>query len=527
MYRLFILLTLSFSGTSIFSQNRDFDSIYRITATEIIYKDTQKALEKTEYLFSIASEKKAQVKSLLLKSEIFRMSGLNQDAIRTILQADSLVDAQNHTQQLLINGLLATNYREINQLYFSRQYLQKSIEIVANLENSNEKHRLLGNIFQEKAYTEMEGHNYAKAIENVRKSNRNLAKVDTSKVNPTFSIALNNQIIGQGYLKLRMPDSAKFYFKKALDYLDKSPAQGSTLRGFIFDGMANASMLSGPIEDVETYLEMALEIARTGNNFNLQKNIYASKIEFYKDQGEHKKYIDANEEFLTLIKNEESRQATTRASIYEFLEKKYTSTPAIHSNSGRLPVLWGALLLIPLIGIFLWIKFKKPLPKPETKHESIAVKESSGSKFLEKEKQDKINKDYLSEDIMESIWRKLQELELKEYYLDSNLSLASVAAEVGVNHRYLSHTIKQKYGKDFTSYINDLRIAFIIEFLKENPQHLNYKISYLAEKAGFSSHNRFSITFKKSTGISPSELISDLQARCKNEKPEKTGNKIE
>ena len=526
MYRIIILLTLNLSGTLVLSQNQKFDSIYRITVTEIIYADPQKAFENSDYLFSIASGKANQVKALLLKSEIFRMSGLHKDAIRSILQADSLVTAENYKQKLQIQGLLATNHREIGQLYFARQHLEKSMKILDSIEDPIEKYRLLGSVYQEKAYTDMEGLEYKTAISNVHKSNSYIEKIDPNKRNPAFSFALNHQIIGQNYLKLKEQDSAMFYFKSALEHLDQSDARGSTLRGFILDGMANAAILSGDIENVEAYLDQAMEIARAGNNFNLQKSIYTSKIEFFKDQEEHKKYIDANEESLTLIKDEESRRANARESIYSFLERKQTASIVEQSGIGLPPIFWWTTgFVMSAIGMFLWIKFRRPLPPIQSEEHSGASKEVVSSNVPVKEKPDKDVRDYLNEENMQSILQKLHDFESKQFYLDKKLSLASVAAEVGVNHRYLSHTIKQKYGKDFATYINDLRIAYIIRFLKENPQHLHYKISYLAEKAGFSSHNRFSVIFKKSTGISPSELISGLQEQFENEKRTIANNK--
>ncbi|HLV38436.1 helix-turn-helix domain-containing protein, partial [Xanthomarina sp.] len=58
--------------------------------------------------------------------------------------------------------------------------------------------------------------------------------------------------------------------------------------------------------------------------------------------------------------------------------------------------------------------------------------------------------------------------------------------------------------------INKLRIQYIVNKLKSDPDYLNYKISYLAEECGFSSHSKFSASFKNVTGLSPSTFISNL-----------------
>lgn len=514
MVRIFILLIISFSGRHALSQNPVFDSIYRHTVLETVYTDPPKALKNTDYLFSIASESSDQVKSLLLKSEIFRMSGLTKEAISSLSQADSLVAADNYGQQLLIHGLLATNYRESGQLFFARKHLDESKKIIPKIKDQDERNKLFANILQETAYTDMEEKEYRKAISNIQSSIEYSTRIDSTKTELNLHFALNYQIIGQNYLKLKLPDSSMYYYQKALKQLDKSPSSKSTLKGFILEGIANSAILLGDFENVETYFEEAMAIARNGNNFTLQKNIYSSKIKFFKNQEEHIKYIAANEEYLSLIRNETAQQALARESIYDFLEKKQTGSPEERS-SFNWSILWisGATLLV--LGI---LKFNKNRRKPPPSITQILPDKEGNShhKEVDKEHNSTELKEYLTDDAMDSIIASLKELEAKRFYLDKNVSVASVATEVGVNHRYLSHTINRKYGKDFTTYINDLRIDYIIGFLKENPKHLNYKISYLAERAGFSSHNRFSIIFKKSRGISPSELINDLRGKQEN-----------
>lgn len=68
---------------------------------------------------------------------------------------------------------------------------------------------------------------------------------------------------------------------------------------------------------------------------------------------------------------------------------------------------------------------------------------------------------------------------------------------------------------DFNNYINELRIQFIIDKLLKEPIHRKYKFSTLAEEAGFSSQNKFSTVFKKSTSITPSEFIKQLELTSK------------
>src|SRR5690606_8606497 len=108
-------------------------------------------------------------------------------------------------------------------------------------------------------------------------------------------------------------------------------------------------------------------------------------------------------------------------------------------------------------------KEKEQKEEEEKKAENLS--EQNGTAVILHKSNNEPVKEYMSEEAMDAIAGRLRELEKDQFYLDRNLSLASVAAEVGVNHRYLSHTIHNKFGKDFTTYINDLRIDYIIDFL--------------------------------------------------------------
>jgi len=108
------------------------------------------------------------------------------------------------------------------------------------------------------------------------------------------------------------------------------------------------------------------------------------------------------------------------------------------------------------------------------------------------------------------ILEKLAVFEKSEGYLDSQLSLISLARQLDSNTKYLSETINTQKGKNFHAYINELRINYIVGQLKNNKVFSKYKVSYLAEKSGFTSHSTFATVFKSVTGISPTTFIKFL-----------------
>jgi AraC-like DNA-binding protein len=108
------------------------------------------------------------------------------------------------------------------------------------------------------------------------------------------------------------------------------------------------------------------------------------------------------------------------------------------------------------------------------------------------------------------ILAKLEKFESGKKFLNKDISLAQMASMFETNTKYLSEIINKYKKKNFNSYINDLRINYIVKQLKEDPKYLKYKVRYLAEECGFSSHSIFSATFKSLTGITPNVFIQFL-----------------
>jgi AraC-like DNA-binding protein len=106
---------------------------------------------------------------------------------------------------------------------------------------------------------------------------------------------------------------------------------------------------------------------------------------------------------------------------------------------------------------------------------------------------------------------KLEEFEEGDLFVDSKMSLAYLASYLGTNTITLSKIINTYKEMNFNDYINGLRIRYIIEKIKNEPKFEQYKISYLAEVSGFSSHSIFSKAFKKSTGVTPSQFLDYLK----------------
>lgn len=117
----------------------------------------------------------------------------------------------------------------------------------------------------------------------------------------------------------------------------------------------------------------------------------------------------------------------------------------------------------------------------------------------------------ISEVTKQDLIKKLIEFENSDIFLEKNISLAKLSSYLNTNTKYLSHIIKIHSDREFNNYINLLRIQYIVNKLNDDSKFINYKISVMADEAGFSSHSKFTQNFKLIIGESPSSYISKIK----------------
>ncbi len=96
---------------------------------------------------------------------------------------------------------------------------------------------------------------------------------------------------------------------------------------------------------------------------------------------------------------------------------------------------------------------------------------------------------------------------IQKNYSNSDLSLNLVAEHFFVSTSYLSKTIKNKTGHNFTDYLNKLRINRSIELLKSEK---SYTIKEISDMVGYNSQHYFSRAFKNYTGKSPVQYKKEV-----------------
>lgn len=136
--------------------------------------------------------------------------------------------------------------------------------------------------------------------------------------------------------------------------------------------------------------------------------------------------------------------------------------------------------------------FLGPLQTPMTSH----AKKAEPSKRI-----------LLNAQEVQQILPKLKELiEEQKVYLDSALSLRSLAEQLSLGPNKLSWLINEQLGLNFNEYINDFRLE-TFKALALDPRNQHLTLLALAYDSGFNSKTVFNSFFKKREGITPSAWV--------------------
>ena len=88
------------------------------------------------------------------------------------------------------------------------------------------------------------------------------------------------------------------------------------------------------------------------------------------------------------------------------------------------------------------------------------------------------------------------------HYADENISIATIAGHLCVSEGHLSHVFKKQTGMTVTNYLTKTRIDAAMALLQTG----RVKVYEAAAAVGYKDVTYFSATFKKLTGLSPSEV---------------------
>lgn len=482
----------------IFSQNekssKDFDSTIYNISVNISFFDPDKAMHLADSLYAYSDTENERLESLMLTAHILDKLEGHSEAIQQALKALKLAEDQNDfNNQAKIYCFLSTQYRTIGFLDKGKASLKKGIGISLEIENVNEVAESRAMAHREMAEYALEEKQYKQAIAYLQLAVLSYEREDNSKFK-NLHIGNTEEMLGRANMALNNPTSALEYFRKANHNMVQAHASNTAWAALVYKGFGEAFMAIKKADSAQLYYEKAVVIADCLENNSLKQSVYKSVSEFFRQRKMMEDFVVYNSKFKKVLEENTAKKKVAINNAYKTLD---VHSPSSYNTKHTYGIIGISFLVIVLNVGAVYINRKPKREIPEIEQQS---------------NDNKVTKFVLSQKAEEEILKKLCDFENSEDFVDKEMSLSVLIAKTNTNIKYLRKVLKKHRNKDYTNYINELRIKYIVQKLNDHPKYLTYKISYLADESGFSSHSKFSSSFKKVMTISPSEYIEHLKS---------------
>lgn len=377
---------------------------------------------------------------------------------------------------------------------------------------------------------------------------------DIDEINRNFNSSLTIVSISNSYVKLKKLDSANLYLNKGIDrnldtlndviklnYLSQKSkiliAENKNEEALIvleklkdlshkydtdsgetyyYKELAEAySNLKNYDKAIAIMLKGIDKIKNKTKEFNLVED-YKKLAKIYKKDGNIEK---SNEYFEKYVLNQTALEKNRKHIVDSFHKKKISDleTAKQKQQNKTSILLIGGTLIITILLLILFIsskrrskttkRFNELLSKIESLEKQQILVDTKDISLEEKNATSDINKETFNEILVG-----LQKIEEQHYFLKQECNSYNVAKKIKTNTSYLSKVINAHYQKNFNTYINDLRINYIILKLKESSKFRSYSIQSISEEIGYKSPDSFTKYFKRRTGLLPSVYIKKLNS---------------
>lgn len=496
-----------------------------------IYNNPDSGLKLTQDLM-MNDKKEDRLFYQHIEAQSYALQGDYVNAAKSVFDKEETL-SKDHTafHQFFLIFCVADQYQNIGLYEQSQKVITKLLK-EGDFPDDPQKDLTLAKIYQLQAINFAILKKYDIALENLEKSNA-LIHSESQEI---YILKTENQLLkGISYLNQKKISDAEQAMQLVLN--DKKLPKYAFLQALALENMARVRFMQQRYAESIELLHQAESQIKGLNYGVLDLKIYEGLSKAYLATDNNAEFKANREQYESLKQKIDDNQKSATSYLVGILEdvnNKEVSFYESQSASTTNYIVFSAIFLLLLSGgVYYYVQRKeKELQKQvsffnnyfekikaKTAHQNqVAAVKTAQEKVVEtkSESAPPVKKtSLLSPEKEQELIDKLEDFENSELFLSKQMSLPLLASELETNIKYLSEVIKTHKEKKFNSYINDLRIRHIINLLKTDPAYLNYKVSYLAEISGFSSHSAFTAVFKSITGMSPNDFIQQINTQKK------------
>lgn len=395
---------------------------------------------------------------------------------------------------------------------------------------------------------------YTEAIANYKKGIRKLKEGKSiDELNRKFNTSLTYIAMSEAYFKLNHLDSVKYILakglrekldtvssltkinfetqkakllveerkfkeaKKQFDLVQKIVDEYDPVSGILYY-YKDLSKYHEELKEYKLAIELILKrIALKDENtkeFNLT-NDYKTLAKLYKKDGNLEK---SNEYFEKYVLNQTALEKSKKTIVDTFHSKELLDLESEKKQQEKMTtgIVVASGTIIGVLLLYLFFLSKKRKQETHSFNELLTkIKSLEGKKekilvdVKDEVLEEKTTSD-INEETFNDILKGLKTLEAQQYFLRQDCNAYNVSKKIKTNTSYLSKVINAHYQKNFNTYINDLRISFVIIKLKDDSRFRSYSVQSISEEIGYKSPDSFTKYFKRRTGLLPSVYIKKL-----------------
>ncbi|MFT4698175.1 MAG: AraC-like DNA-binding protein [Flavobacteriaceae bacterium] len=448
------------------------------------------------------------------------------------LQKSNYLFNRGGFKESLKNAILAyhsaENKKNIDQQISALHQINKINELWGDYREALDAEFLAYNLLQENLSDALFSEHYLYALEGIGKSYVRLKKSDSALI--YFKKGINES--------LKRKDSSSYYafvsrtgmalyvkeqYKAALDSLKKGDINremyNNSYLPFYYFYVGASYYGQSKKEKGVSYFNKIDSIYESNNTLHPELPLlYDQLVNYYQEQGNKEKQLEYLYKLVAIERvignkiNSIKDETENEYVIPILLKDKEDLIEDLNKENKESKLLsWGIFSLF-IISLFILIYYIKRQQKFRKRFE-LLISNQKEEKTKDIDLEDNING--VSIHIIQGILDQLDQFEAQNKYLSQDITLVKMSKSFKTNSTYLSKVINLKKDKNFSQYLNDLRVDYFMEEVKTNEKFKKFTIKALANECGFKSAESFSKAFYKKHGIYPSYYLNQLENKKK------------